>query len=247
MPSHIADISVIIPALNERENLSLLLPLLKEVLGDLHLTSEVIVVDGRSDDGTREVAARWGAQVVTQKSRGYGGALISGFEAATAPFMVTMDADLSHPPVFLADFWQHRNEAEIIIGSRYVRGGSADMSKFRLLLSLVLNAVCRRLLAFPIRDLSSGFRMYQCSAVRARTFQARDFDILEEILVKAHVDGCRILEVPFRYGARRSGTSHIRLLRFGWSFIKTLKRMRDLRFREKRIWDKNQRTTFSNE
>ncbi len=99
------DISVVIPAWNERENLEILLPLLRAVIDELGLSSEIIVADGGSVDGSREFARQSGAEVVTQSERGYGGALLAGFAAARAPYVVTMDADLSHPPVFLKDFW----------------------------------------------------------------------------------------------------------------------------------------------
>ena len=233
MPTKRADIAVIIPALNECENLNLLLPALKRVLGGLDLVAEVIVIDGGSGDFTREVAAHWGARVITQREPGYGGALIAGFKAATTPFVVTMDADLTHSPVFLRDFWQHRDRAEVIIASRYVHGGTAEMSKFRLMLSRILNYSYSRILALPIHDLSSGFRLYHRTALSELVLQARDFDIQEEILVRAYVKGRRVYEIPFGYKPRGSGNSHIRLLKFGWSFLKTLKRMRDLRFSEK--------------
>src|SRR5205823_12366198 len=69
-------IAVVIPALNERENLALLLPALREVLEDLGVTSEIVVADGGSTDGSREVAARRGARVVVQTERGYGGGVL---------------------------------------------------------------------------------------------------------------------------------------------------------------------------
>lgn len=233
MPSNMAEISVIIPALNEAENLSLLLPAISSVLAGMGLLSEVIVVDGGSHDGTRDTAVHCGARVITQSEPGYGGALLAGFQIASAPFVVTMDGDLSHCPVFLRDFWQHRYKADLIIASRYVQGGSAEMSKFRLVLSRILNCAYGWLLALPIRDLSSGFRLYHRTALSGLVVRARDFDIQEEILVKTYVKGRRIYEIPFGYKPRGSGNSHIRLLRFGWSFLKTLKRMSDLRFAEK--------------
>ena len=85
--------------------------------------------------------------------------LLAGFAATSAPYIVTMDADLSHRPVFLEEFWRRRDEAEVLIASRYVHGGRADMSRFRRLLSHILNRTYSRVLSFPLRDLSSGFRM----------------------------------------------------------------------------------------
>ncbi len=223
------DLSIVIPALNERDNLELLLPAVKDIVGALGVKAEILVVDGGSTDGTPEAVARAGARVVLQKERGYGGALMAGFEVATAPYLVTMDADLSHRPLFLQEFWRRRHEAEVLIASRYVPEGRAEMSWFRRVLSQILNRTYSRVLALPLRDLSSGFRMYQRRVLEVRRPLARDFDILEEILIRVDAAGWRIREVPFRYMARGSGRSHARLFKFGLAFLRTLGRMWRLR------------------
>jgi len=223
------DLAIVIPAWNERENLELLLPALREIVGALGLRAQIIVADGGSVDGTEQVAPRWGAEVVLQTERGYGGALLAGFAKADAPFVVTMDADLSHRPVFLEALWRHRHDAEILIASRYLAGGRADMPPFRRVLSVTLNRVYGHMLRLPVRDLSSGFRMYRRDALASLDLRSRDFDILQELLVRVGAEGWRIREIPFHYMARGSGRSHARLLRFGWAYLKTLVRMWQLR------------------
>jgi dolichol-phosphate mannosyltransferase len=225
----VPELAIVIPAWNERENLELLLPALKEVLAELGLTAEIVVADGGSRDGTREAAERRGARVVLQQEQGYGGALLAGFAATTAPYIVTMDADLSHRPMFLEEFWKRRDEAELFIASRYVAGGRADMGWFRRLLSRILNRTYRRALSLPLHDLSSGFRMYRRDVLAGLALQARDFDVLEEILIRVHTEGWQIVEVPFHYMSRGSGRSHARLFKFGWALLKTLIRMWQLR------------------
>lgn len=224
------EITVVIPALNERENLELLLPLIQDTVAELQLNAEIIVVDGGSHDGSQLAAQKLGARVVEQTERGYGGALLAGFAAASAPYVVTMDADLSHPPKFLRDFWDQRLEADLLVASRYVAGGRADMGISRRVLSTILNRTYALLLGIKLRDLSSGFRMYQRQVVAKLDLQARDFDVLEEILVKIYVDGGRIREVPFHYQVRNSGESHAKLIKFGWAYLKTLLRMCRLRY-----------------
>jgi dolichol-phosphate mannosyltransferase len=194
------------------------------------LEAEIIVVDGGSHDDSQPVAQKLGARVVAQSERGYGGALLAGFAAAKAPFVVTMDADLSHPPKFLKDFWEQRRDADLLVASRYVPGGQADMGIGRRVLSTILNRTYAVLLGIKLRDLSSGFRMYERQVLASLDLQARDFDVLEEILVKIHVNGGRIREVPFHYQARNSGQSHARLIKFGWAYSKTLLRMLRLRY-----------------
>jgi glycosyltransferase involved in cell wall biosynthesis len=229
-----ARLGVLIPAWNERDNLEALLPALKEVLGRLGVPAEVVVIDGGSVDGTPEAARRLGARVVQQTERGYGGALLAGFAAVQAPYLVTMDADLSHPPRFIEEFWRRRDEAEVLIASRYVAGGRAEMNRFRLLLSVILNRTYAWLLSIPVADLSSGFRLYHRKAVLALAPVARDFDFLEEVLVGVCNRGGRVLEIPFHYMPRGSGRSHARLLKFGWAFLKTLLRMWRLRHARER-------------
>jgi dolichol-phosphate mannosyltransferase len=191
----------------------------------------LIVVDAGSHDGTAETVAQHGAQLVLQKERGYGGALIAGFEACRAPVLITMDADLSHPAEFVEELWKRRDQADVLIASRYVPGGNADMALSRRILSHILNRTFSILLWLPFRDLSSGFRLYKKDTVTALDLRGRDFDVLEEILIKVYVNGCVIREVPFHYRPRGAGRSHARLLKFGWAYLKTLWRMLRLRFK----------------
>jgi dolichol-phosphate mannosyltransferase len=215
------DMSVLIPALNEGPNLAILLPWLKRILEELELSYEVIVVTTESDQGTGEAAVAAGARVLYQVSRGYGGALIDGVRASRGEYILTLDADLSHRPDFVREMWNARNAAEITIASRYVPGGSATMPKYRLYLSRVLNVVFRRGLSMPIRDLSSGFRLYRRSVFAPDTLKGRDFDLLEEILVKAFCEGWRVQEIPFDYMPREHGSSSARLTRLGKAYLRS--------------------------
>ena len=223
------DITIVIPSWNEKDNLELLLPQLHETLAVLNLRYEVLVVDAGSSDGTAEAAVRLHARVVLQEQRGYGGALIAGFAASAAPFIVTMDADLSHRPVFIHELWKRRSEAEVLVASRYIPGGRSEVSGLRSLLSRILNLVYRHVLSLPIRDLSSGFRMYRRETVAHLNLRSRDFDVLEEILITLYNQGGRVLEIPFHYMPRGSGRSHAKLIKFGWAYLKTLLRMWRLR------------------
>ena len=100
----------------------------------------------------------------------------------------------------------------------------------RRVLSTILNRTYASLLGMKLRDLSSGFRMYDREVLATLDLRARDFDALEEILVRIHINGGRIKEVPFHYRARHSGRSHAKLLKFGWAYSRTLLRMCRLRY-----------------
>jgi dolichol-phosphate mannosyltransferase len=222
-------LSVIIPTLNERKNIAQLIPTLQATIPAYIGDYEILVVDGHSRDGTRVVADELGARVITQTEPGYGGALREGFIHAQGEYILTIDADLSHPPGFLADMWEAAREAEVVIASRYVPGGAADMPRFRYILSRILNVVFSRGLSLPVRDVSSGFRLYKSAVLRSISPRSVHFDILEEILIRAYAAGWRIAEVPFQYEARRSGKSKANLIKFGWAYLKTLVSMWRLR------------------
>lgn len=215
------DLSIVIPALNEGPNLALLLPELRKVLDELGINYDVSIITRNADADTIEVAARWRARVIEQSERGYGGALLIGFAKAEGEYILTLDADLSHRPIVVRDLWLRRQAAELSIASRYVHGGSATMPASRYLLSRILNFLFSRGLRLPVQDMSSGFRLYKASVLKDRHFQARDFDILQEILVRIYAEGCKIQEVPFRYEPREHGSSHARVFQFGKAYIRT--------------------------
>jgi len=132
-----------------------------------------------------------------------------------------MDADLSHRPEFLQEMWKGRHTADILIASRYVTGGRAEMPLFRLWLSKTLNSFFSRGLDLQIKDMSSGFRMYNRRSIAWGDLSGKDFNILQEMLVKALIQGYRIREIPFTYLPRAFGSSHARVIKFGLSYLRT--------------------------
>src|SRR5215469_4729890 len=138
------DISIILPVINERDNLDILIPRLKSLLKNARLDGEIVVVDGGSSDGTCESAAAHGVRVVSERGNGYGAAIQTGFEEARGDWVLTLDADLSHDPDFVAKMWRARDRGDIVIASRYVRGGVAYTDWLRKSLSWLLNVFLRR-------------------------------------------------------------------------------------------------------
>ncbi|MGH7790233.1 MAG: glycosyltransferase [Candidatus Binatia bacterium] len=223
------DVTVLLPVLNERDNLVELLPRLDRVLAQLGCRSEVLVVDGGSTDGTADVGRAGGARVIVQQLPGYGGALREGFAAATGEYVLTLDADLSHDPDFVLKMWRARSAADIVIASRYVKAGVAIMPWSRLVLSRVLNRFFASGLGLPVSDLSSGFRLYRRAALEQIPLVGRNFEVLEEVLVKAYAEGWRIVELPFTYFPREHGTSHARVVAFGLDLLRAFGRLWSLR------------------
>jgi dolichol-phosphate mannosyltransferase len=183
-----------------------LLAALRQELHSLGIDHELIVMDAGST---------------------YGRALRRGLEQAAGEYVLTLDADGSHAPTFLAAIWAARHDAEVVIASRYVEGGSADMPGLRRGLSRTLNGILRRGLSLPSSDLSSGYRLYRRTAVQALPLQAVGFDILQEILIRMVAEGYRVQEVPFRY--RAPGRSRAWMARFAVSNLKTFGAMWKLR------------------
>jgi dolichol-phosphate mannosyltransferase len=222
------DLTVVLPALNEADNLARLLPRVHEVASTLG-SYEILVVDGGSSDDTAARAATLGARVHPQTESGYGGALKEAFRRAQGDFVVTMDADYSHDPDFIRDLWAARERGAVVIASRYVAGGSSEVSGFRSVLSRILNTAFRRVLSIPLQDMSSGFRLYRRSALLEAEITSRHFDALEEVLIKIVGLGYPVAEVPFVYRARHKGVSKARILKFGFDLMRTLHKLWNLR------------------
>ncbi len=215
------DISVILPVVNEAENLSALIPRLIALLDRERLTHEIVVVDGESSDGTRETAEALGARVVAERRRGYAGALETGIAEARGDYLLTLDADQSHDPDFIVKMWRARSRADIVVASRYALGGVAYSGFVRRFTSWLLNVVLRRVLSMPVRDLSSGYRLYRREVLANLELTATNFEVVEEILVKAYASGFSIVEVPFTYFPRGAGRSHAKLVSFGWKILRS--------------------------
>ena len=215
------DVSVILPVVNEAENLSALIPRLIALLDRERLTHEIVVVDGGSSDGTRETAEALGARVVAERRRGYAGAMETGFAEARGDYLLTLDADQSHDPDFIVKMWRARTRADIVIASRYALGGVAYSGFVRRFTSWLLNVVLRRMLSMPVRDMSSGYRLYRREVLANLELTATNFEVLEEILVKAYASGFSIVEVPFTYFPRGAGRSHAKLVSFGWKILRS--------------------------
>ncbi len=218
-------VSVVMPAWNEAATMPELLQRIRAALAGVAAELEILVVVPSPGDETAVAAREGGAEVIAQMRPGYGGALKEGLLAARGDFVVTMDADLSHPPESIPEIFAHRHEAEVIIGSRWVEGGSAEMSASRFFLSKILNAIYRRVLAVPVLDMSSGFRVYHRKILRQLALESEKYDILEEILVKCYSLGWKVAEVPFDYQPRIAGESHASAILFAPHFLFTLVRL----------------------
>lgn len=221
-------LSIVIPVWAGEHNLPRLIPSLEETLGSLLPRREIIVAAG---PGSRmgDVARRMGADFVAAEGSGYGEILRAGLARAQGEYVVTMDADFSHRPGYLRTMWHHRHRAEVLLGSRYVRGAYAEMRGTRRFASRLLNFVYRKMLALPYRDLSSGFRLYRRAVLDdVGPPSGQGLDALLELVVKAYCQGWRIAEVPFWYQGARPWT-RTRMVHLGLGYLRVLGRLFALR------------------
>jgi dolichol-phosphate mannosyltransferase len=208
---------VIVPTYNERENITLLVP---ELLA-LPLGLNVIVVDDNSPDSTGLIADEMAAQdsrvsVIHRPGKlGLGTAYIAGFKQALAlgaDRILTMDADYSHPPRYIPAMLECSQTADLVIGSRYVRGGGMDSTRRRRLLSFGANTIARLMLGLKAKDCTAGFRCYHRAVLESIDLDAifsDGYSFLIEMLYKVQRHGWRVAEAPIRYVDRTLGQSKI--------------------------------------
>jgi dolichol-phosphate mannosyltransferase len=184
----------------------------------------LLVVDDASPDGTGELADRLadeieGVEVLHRAAKeGLGRAYLAGFARAVeagAELVVVMDADRSHDPEHLPALVAAAGDADLVVGSRYVEGGSiADWPPLRRLLSRFGSLYARRMLRVDVRDLTSGFRCVRRSVletVQPSTLRAQGYVFNIELTYRALRAGFKVSEVPIRFRDREAGESKMSL------------------------------------
>lgn len=210
-------LSVIIPTFNERENILVLFGRLATALDGI--AWEAIFVDDNSPDATWAVVRdlsqtdRRARCVRRVGRRGLSGACIEGILASSAPCVAVMDADLQHDETQLSRMLSliESNAAELVVGSRYVAGGSADsFDQRRLGFSVFATSLARKLLGVTIADPMSGFFMIRRDRFEALApkLSVQGFKILLDIVATAR-GGLRTVEVPYNFGSRLHGESKL--------------------------------------
>jgi dolichol-phosphate mannosyltransferase len=211
---------VVLPTYNEAENVAAMVHAIRTSLA-ASWPCRVIVVDDASPDGTGEIADRLAATdpvmrvLHRPRKEGLGPAYADGLAAALesgADFVVQMDCDFSHDPADLPRLLAAaRNGANVVVGSRYVKGGGIDgWSAPRRRMSAFGSWYARRLLNVPVRDLTAGFKCFRAEALRALPYgQARSagYAFHVEMTSRAVIAGLRVVEIPIIFRERRAGRS----------------------------------------
>jgi SAM-dependent methyltransferase len=193
-------------------------PAVSDALAALGCAAEVVVVTEPGD--VAAAASAWpGADVVAAPAPGYGTALVHGLRRAQGEWVLLLDADLRAPADAIARLWAARDRGEIVIGSRFVDGATVREPALRHGLSRALNKVFGRGLSLGVRDLSSATRLVRRKTLAAQ-YDARGYDILQELLVRAYADGWRVVEVPIDYEPERPGAAYPRALGVGADYVR---------------------------
>ena len=209
---------VCLPTYNERENLEQMIRALGEVL-DISRDG-VLVIDDGSPDGTGEIADRlaaelpWVSVLHREEKEGIGPAYLAGFRhllAGDVELLLEMDCDFSHDPRDVARLIESAEDSDLVLGSRYVRGGGTE--NWGLLRRVISRGGClyaQVLLGVRVRDLTGGFKCFRREALEAidlDALSAHGYAFQIETTYRVLRAGLRVKEIPIRFTERRAGSS----------------------------------------
>lgn len=228
-------LSTVLLAYNEEENLKVMIPRIKAVLDKIGEDYDIIVVDTKNPtDNSKQVCINEGAKYVNQILPGFGGAYLKGIEEATGDKLLFLDSDGSHDPSYIPAIYERYCEGfDVVIGSRYTKGGTSDDKTSSKIMSHILNFVYRIVIGLNIKDVSTNFRIYRAELVKGLELKSVNYDVLEEILLRMKLrkgrEKLRHSEIPISFNKRLYGESKRRLIPFIISYIKTVFRLIALR------------------
>ncbi|MBI5566630.1 MAG: glycosyltransferase family 2 protein [Chloroflexi bacterium] len=223
LPSdYVPTVSVVIPALNEAENLPHVLPYIPTWV------DEVLLVDGQSTDGTDEIARQLLPDIciVKQEGQGKGAALRSGFKAARSDIVVMLDADGSTDPGEIPAFVSALLAgADFAKGSRFVQGGgTADMPWYRRWGNQCFVRMVRLLFGGAYSDLCYGYNAFWADVLPAIHLDVDGFEVETTMNVRALRAGLKVVEVPSFEEKRIYGEGRLRTIPDGWRVLKAIVR-----------------------
>jgi dolichol-phosphate mannosyltransferase len=205
--------SVVIPALNEKENLSRLIPALKN--RDLN---SIYIIDDMSNDGTEKLEQQYpGVHLLTRGGRlGLISAEIDGMRLTDTDYVVVMDADLSHRPEDVPGMVEQaiRTKSDLVIGSRYMESGITNDEFIRQVISKIANMLFRISFDVDLHDCTSGFRVYSreaCDYLGKQTDIENGYVGQVDIVSRLKHEGFKITEYPVVFVKRTEGKSKLKM------------------------------------
>jgi dolichol-phosphate mannosyltransferase len=207
---------VIIPTYNESENIEKIVPLVTEKDPSIH----VLIVDDNSPDGTGRIADQMAKKddrisvIHRERKSGLGTAYIAGFKFALGKgydLVFEMDCDFSHDPRYLPRFIKAAEDADLVLGSRYIEGVNViNWPMSRLLLSYYANVYSRLVTGLPVRDATGGFKCFRrevLEAIDLGRVKSNGYSFQIEMSFRAWKKGFKIKEIPIVFEDRKVGQS----------------------------------------
>lgn len=216
-------VSVVIPCLNEEENIEACVGQALDAIRSAGLDGEVVVADNNSTDRSAELAEQAGARVVHVPERGYGAAYLGGFRAARGRYIVMGDADLTYDFGEVPRFVEHLEDgADLVMGNRMnnIQPGAMPWLHQYVgnpLLSGFLNVLFRT----GVRDAHCGMRAVRRSALPAMDLRTPGMEFASEMVIRAAKEGLRIDQFDIQY-MPRGGESKLSTFRDGWRHLRFL-------------------------
>ncbi len=222
-PEHAYLVSVVIPCLNEEENIVAVVTQAREAIADAGITGEVVVADNNSTDRSAELAAQAGARVVHVPQRGYGAAYMGGFSAAKGKYIVMGDADLTYDFHEIPNFVRELDDgADLVMGNRMKNiqpGAMPWLHQYvgNPLLSGFLNVLFKT----GVRDAHCGMRAVRRSALPVMDLRTPGMEFASEMVIRASKAKLDIREFDIQYHPR-GGESKLSTWRDGWRHLRFL-------------------------
>jgi len=226
---------VMVPTYNEKENIE---KLINEILNLKMKNLHIVVADDNSPDGTWRIVKKITKKkknvhlLLRKTNRGRGSGGKDGFIYClknNADIIVEMDADMSHNPKYIPLMLQEMKSADLILGSRCVKGSKEiGRSIMRRVITYFANLYIMVLLGLKVRDCNSGFRCFKrkvLEKINLNKIESKGPSIVQEVLFKAHLKGFKIREIPITFINRTKGHSKlgIKQLAAGYFMVTKLK------------------------
>jgi dolichol-phosphate mannosyltransferase len=207
-------LSLVIPTYNEKGNIKKLIKKLQGEFKESRINGEIIIVDDNSPDGTGKILddlkkKQENIKVIHRKGKlGLSSAVLEGWKIAEGEILGVMDADLSHPVEKISEMYKaiKRNKVDLVIGSRYIKGGNIVGWDFkRKLMSKTATLLAR--VYTKVKDPMTGFFMIKKKCIKNKKLNPKGFKILLEVIIKA--DYKKIKEIPITFINRKEGKSKV--------------------------------------
>jgi glycosyltransferase involved in cell wall biosynthesis len=216
-------VSVVIPCLNEEENIERCVTLALEVLDDAGIPGEVVVADNASEDNSAALASEAGARVVYEPRRGYGSAYLAGFAAARGRYIVMGDADLTYDFREIPRFVEKLEEgAELVMGDRMdnIHPGAMPWLH-RYVGNPILTGVLNAFFGTGVKDAHCGMRALRRDVLPRLDLRTTGMEFASEMVIRASKENLAISEFPIEYHPR-GGQSKLSSFRDGWRHLRFL-------------------------